>query len=204
MGNSAGVTNNGYSGGGTINGAVTISSGSLQIGGNGESINTSVGGPGTLILGGGNGLVSLNATPTNAGGTYINGSGNVAINIPTFSINTSTTLGGQFYAGDNGGASNVTVSGGTFNVGSWFEVGRLYGSTASNTSTSTVTVSGAGTVVNTNTAGGSNVEIGWANGSGRRHDGHPQCDQRRFVQHEWRLYRTRPELQWRQRPGRHL
>ena len=137
----------------------------MQIGGNGESINTSVNGPGTLVLGGGNGLVSLNVTPSNAGGAYINGSGNVAINVPSFAINTSTTLGGQFYAGDNGGAANVTVSGGTFNVGSWFEVGRLFGSAASNTSTSTVTISGNGTVVNTNTGGGTNVEIGWANAS---------------------------------------
>jgi fibronectin-binding autotransporter adhesin len=164
MGVSAGNSAN-YSGGGAINGAVTISSGSLQIGGNGESINSTVNGAGTLVLGGGNGLVTLNTLPANAGGTYINGSGNVAINT-TVSLSGSNSLTGEFYTGNNGGAGNVTVSSGTFNIGSWFEIGRLYGSTASNSTTSTFTITGAGTVVNANTVLHNNAEIGWSNGSG--------------------------------------
>ncbi len=168
MGNAAGVTNNGYTGGGVIGGALTISSGSLQVGGNGESISGAVtNNNGTLVLGGGNGLVSLNSQPSNnnAGGTYINGSGNVAINT-TLSLSGSNVLTGEFYTGNNGGAGNVTVSNGTLNVGSWFEIGRLFSSTASNTSTSTFTATGPGTVViadNLHQNNGSHVEIGWTN-----------------------------------------
>ena len=168
MGNAAGVTNSGYSGGGTISGALTISSGSLQVGGNGETISGAVtNNNGTLILGGGSGLVSLNSQPSNnnAGGTFINGSGNLAINT-TLSISGANTLTGQFFDGNNGGAGNLTVSGGTFNVGSYFEIGRLFNSTASNSTTSSLTISGAGTVVKSNTAGGSTVQIGWGNVSG--------------------------------------
>ena len=62
--------------------------------------------------------------------------------------------------------ANVAISGGTLKPHIGSKSGGSYGSTASNITTSTVTVSGSGTVVNTNTAGGTNVEIGWSNGSG--------------------------------------
>jgi fibronectin-binding autotransporter adhesin len=149
----------------TYTGAVTISSGSLQISGNTATINTAVTGNGTLILGGVAGLVSLNSQPANNGGTYINGGGNLAVNT-TLSLSGSNILTGEFYSGNAGGAGDVTVSSGTFNIGRWFEIGRLFGSTATNSSTSSVTITGPGTVVNASTLGGSHAEIGWADGSG--------------------------------------
>ncbi len=156
-------------GGATIAGHITISSGSLQIGGNGATISGAVtNNSGPLILGGGSGLITLNSQPSTSSNVFINGSGNVAIN-STVSLSGSNSLTGEFYTGNNGGAGNVIVSSGTLNVGSWFEVGRLFGSTASNSTTSTFTATGSNTVViadNFNQNNGSHAEIGWANVSG--------------------------------------
>jgi fibronectin-binding autotransporter adhesin len=92
----------------------------------------------------------------------------------TVAISTAGTYGSfnEIWIGNNGGAGNFTMTAGTLDIANWFEVGRLYGSTVTNSSTSTATISGVGTLVTTSTSGsGHNAEIGWNDVSGGRTTG---------------------------------